>query len=230
MAYKIGGDCGIASLLVCPMCMKQDGDPKQLPCGHSVCCSCVKDLLQNTRKNAPQSKYVLCPLCRENIGITAAGPDTLPTNVTLTQLRDDPCVLGAEKYNKPCQLCPESGNKKVAKMFCMDCGKNCCDACKTVHKQRAVFNNHQLVAMSNIVCKEHESNMEYFCDNCNFMLCGVCIQSGKCDEHGNRIKKIATLNDKGDHQEEIEYVINELKKDERHNRKHYQPTLLPNLV
>ena len=45
----------------CPICLEPFEDPRVLPCGHSICFGCLR---QVARANASAPGKVECPLCR----------------------------------------------------------------------------------------------------------------------------------------------------------------------
>lgn len=53
----------LEELLTCPVCQDIFRDPRQLPCGHSMCQSCLNNLLEHS-SNSP----LRCPDCRAQFG------------------------------------------------------------------------------------------------------------------------------------------------------------------
>lgn len=53
----------LEELLMCPVCQDIYNDPRQLPCGHSICLGC----LENMKDHASNRNY-RCPDCRTSIG------------------------------------------------------------------------------------------------------------------------------------------------------------------
>lgn len=50
-------------LLTCPVCQDIFRDPRQLPCGHSICMACLENMMDHTA-GAP----FRCPDCRADLG------------------------------------------------------------------------------------------------------------------------------------------------------------------
>lgn len=53
----------LAELLTCPVCQDIFKDPRQLPCGHSLCLECVEKMIDHTSENPFR-----CPDCRAYFG------------------------------------------------------------------------------------------------------------------------------------------------------------------
>lgn len=79
--------------VTCPVCCEvyRTGprEPLVLPCGHTVCRSCLKAIL------ASEHGRLACPICRENVGVF----DHLPVCFPLLSLSSSYCVfkVGTEK-------------------------------------------------------------------------------------------------------------------------------------
>uniref|UniRef100_A0A8C6UHC1 RING-type domain-containing protein n=1 Tax=Neogobius melanostomus TaxID=47308 RepID=A0A8C6UHC1_9GOBI len=53
----------LQQLLTCPVCRDIFKDPRQLPCGHSLCLECVEKMVDHTSEVPFR-----CPDCREYFG------------------------------------------------------------------------------------------------------------------------------------------------------------------
>lgn len=67
-------------LLRCPLCQHVLNEPRQLPCGHSLCLGCVKDL-----GDASSGAPCLCPLCQ----VDFCPPIELRKNYALSSIAED---------------------------------------------------------------------------------------------------------------------------------------------
>lgn len=57
----------LEEMLTCPVCQDIFKDPRQLPCGHSMCMSCLENMMDHT-----SDMPFRCPDCRGYFGHTIA--------------------------------------------------------------------------------------------------------------------------------------------------------------
>jgi len=72
----------VSELSTCPICIGEVQNAKVLPCLHTFCLQCLKDLW----KDKSGQQRVTCPVCRQAFKLPAAGPDALPSNFFLQSL------------------------------------------------------------------------------------------------------------------------------------------------
>jgi len=85
---RLSGHQSLVGVLDCPVCLSEMVLPKIIPCGHSMCATCLMELLQHSsRACAPGAS---CPLCRVKIVANAASIDLVPTNYALQELLELP--------------------------------------------------------------------------------------------------------------------------------------------
>ena len=73
-------DCVIKKLdeqLTCSICLEIYCSPKALPCLHSFCKQCVKQIVDNVKR------VVKCPECREVHSLPSSGIEGFPNNYSL---------------------------------------------------------------------------------------------------------------------------------------------------
>ena len=117
---------------ICSECFSNDIRlPKCLPCGHTVCSSC----LANMRSESVQvemdqaAKYTIrCPNCRKTFAFKDL--DDFPTNFIIIGESSDESSKkqkGAKQaaFNITCKRHPD----RMAKLVCMDCKVTLCGAC-----------------------------------------------------------------------------------------------------
>jgi hypothetical protein len=66
--------------MYCAICLEHYGNytvPRLLPCGHTFCSFCLKELLES------QDKFFPCPLCQTSIPIPESNKDGFPKNFAL---------------------------------------------------------------------------------------------------------------------------------------------------
>ena len=121
-------------LLSCQVCLEEygeDGDhvPRLLPCTHTVCESCIKQLISDKKLN--------CPECRTKHE-AESDVKTFPQNKYLiAQIRR---LAREEKENRESERCEEHG--KELNMFCREptCQKTICISCMKDHRKHDVLN------------------------------------------------------------------------------------------
>ncbi len=62
----------------CPICMELYINPKILSCGHTLCISCINNMIK-----ANLNDYILCPICRSRI---LDINDNIPLNKLMSNL------------------------------------------------------------------------------------------------------------------------------------------------
>ncbi len=83
-----------------------------------------------------------------------------------------------------CELCV-TPHKRQAVQYCYQCHKYTCKICATAHAQKKIFTQHFVgdCPEDNIFCRQHEVVFDYFCRDCQKLLCVSCVTAGFCDEH-----------------------------------------------
>uniref|UniRef100_A0A3Q3JCE2 RING-type domain-containing protein n=1 Tax=Monopterus albus TaxID=43700 RepID=A0A3Q3JCE2_MONAL len=70
----------LEEMLMCPVCQDIFKDPRQLPCGHSLCMGCLENMMDHF-SDAP----FRCPDCRTNFGQIMG----VQKNYALANIADD---------------------------------------------------------------------------------------------------------------------------------------------
>ena len=80
----------IQKLLECPICLETNFKPKMLPCQHTFCLKCSREMTFKEIIGRGRFRYIVmeikCALCRKWYDLTNRGPDGLANNLTLVQL------------------------------------------------------------------------------------------------------------------------------------------------
>ncbi len=178
--------------------MECTGRPKLLACQHSLCEGCVGSLQRSSANS------VECPMCRLHTFLPHCGPQGLPTNLTLIQLRD--VMQDQQNHSKTwCQFCVH--DSKITTHYCKQCDDNFCEQCASQHENNKLFVNHVPlpIPVTAEVCKDHKKSFTFFCTDCNRLLCPICVHHKMCYSHNiqslqdlkqQKLEVMKTLTDK----------------------------------
>lgn len=171
--------------ITCGICSKHYTTPKTLPCLHSYCLPCLKEI--SSKKD--NSVRLTCPECK--IELT-----DIPS---LEELRDSFQVNRHLEYHKfkqkaqgqltvNCEKC--IGKKVRASGFCSTCSKFICDLCLQIHNSWAELTEHNTMKLSELkdsyqkyipvvsakeVCPSHNHECTIYCETCEQLVCYECI-------------------------------------------------------
>ncbi|XP_025098763.1 uncharacterized protein LOC112566674 isoform X6 [Pomacea canaliculata] len=136
----------------CSVCLEpyKGRNPKLLPCFHTFCLPCLKDLEVHHMASADSkgceeegSKKPLtfsCPTCRADVTVPSGGVTQFQSNFYL---------------NLETLTCDVCGEGKEAKYICSDCGQNMCAKCQRYHDK--FTSNHQVQLLASHF--QHSSEM-----------------------------------------------------------------------
>ncbi|KAI8493582.1 hypothetical protein Bbelb_285030 [Branchiostoma belcheri] len=123
--------------LSCSICLELFTRPKVLPCQHTFCQDCLRDLARNKAR-------VQCPNCRRRVKIPAQGVAGLQDNRIVASLCDrisnQPAVSTGEQSNTDVEVSQQlegqqAGNKcdkhpsEKLRVYCKQCLVPICDEC-----------------------------------------------------------------------------------------------------
>ncbi|KAM9789400.1 E3 ubiquitin/ISG15 ligase TRIM25-like [Neosynchiropus ocellatus] len=165
----------------CSICLEVLKDPVTIPCGHSYCCSCIRNYWD-------QDEYLgvfLCPQCRQNFSPRPVlARSTLLAKVVEkfkeSGLQEVPELLGqsaAQPGDVECDVC--IGRKNKAVNSCLVCLASYCELHVQPHHQSAVFSKHRLVSASRslqqTICPRHAKLLEVYCRTDKLLICSLCL-------------------------------------------------------
>nr|XP_022297250.1 uncharacterized protein LOC111106742 [Crassostrea virginica] len=175
----------------CPICLEEVRDPKDLPCFHTFCKSCIQTYISSTAAcTGDQSvKTIECPVCRKSI--TAPRNDisseewasALPQNKLIVSMS----VNAEQKETSYCMFCLRNNEKIEAKHWCKTCIETICDDCKTLHLRIPILQNHKFFNLTNArdlnndieidePCPLHKGKyFEVFCQDHDQLCCSICF-------------------------------------------------------
>ena len=174
------------TLMECPVCCEIEGIPKRLPCEHTLCEACIDKMVAVGRlkahsENKQWKNEISCPLCKKQILVPKGKAENLPTHLLMKQLQMAAMETSGTRKGKICDSCNEEGH--IGDQYCKQCSKLMCTACAEMHKARKMFQNHNTIEKSLIICEKHEMDFQYLCTVCTKFLCFKCANTGICEEH-----------------------------------------------
>ena len=181
---------GIDNHLTCTICQSYYNQPKQLPCSHVYCYSC----LDQTISESEQSGAFCCPSCQALVKLPSGKAADLPDSTVMTSLVDGVQRLkGLNLKDSPkCSLCFVVGLETRAETFCVDCWNVLCDGCVLKHKHLHKAHRTQHISEVQLgailpnrvpVCEEHNKRLDIYCDKCQNPICSAC------DDHEDHIMR-----------------------------------------
>src|SRR6218665_1452426 len=182
----------LQKLRECCICLKEFTDPRMLPCIHTFCLECLKEIGDAAGKQPGES--VSCPLCRKEFIIPAEGMDGLQKNIFMQHLIDVKTMLSVNSTSViHCDICKTiyKGQKEEAKpatMRCLECGDNFCDFCSKAHKLNKLSSSHHVLNIGSETeddirkmfpaknCNDHKQKpLDYYCPECQRLVCVSCL-------------------------------------------------------
>lgn len=173
--------------VTCPICHNHYQDPKMLPCLHTYCKKCIRDLAQITGINQPFP----CPECQANTLLPQNDPNELPNAFFIYRKQEMHTILEVIQgsVDAKCEMCNEG--KAIA--FCHQCAEFCCDKCTESHRRMKHFVGHKTSTIGELkegkaqdiasitkpspplICKVHDEEAKLYCYDCKIFICRDCM-------------------------------------------------------
>lgn len=182
--------------LECGICLQIFNDPRNLPCGHTFCRTCITNYRTS---EATRNQADLCPICRLQYVLPAGGVDSLPRNY---------CVgsMISNTVNRP-RICVMAGvdegrTHEGTSWFCPQCIDILCDNCSRAHVWNKFTYPHILKKTEDVTpaewrrydlvsfrkCRTHPQDIvTLFCKQCQHVMCPKCVSE---DVHGHVYLKL----------------------------------------
>ena len=168
----------------CSVCMNTFDDPKQLPCLHSFCLRCLKNILRTSGRR----DIIKCPDCRRECEVPESGNlEKLPSNFRINSLLDVLAIKECDTSGVKCGNCEE---KSAQSSYCFHCCAFWCDECVSAHNIIRANKEHRVLALKDfedqdisevlkrsVFCPRsgHEKReLEFFCKICEAAICNAC--------------------------------------------------------
>ena len=175
----------------CPICLEEVRNPKDLPCFHTFCKSCIQTYISSTAAcTGDQSvKSIECPVCRKSIPAPRNDVSSedwasgLPQNKLIVSMSVD----NEQSENRNCMFCLRNSKTVEAKHWCKTCVETLCDDCKSYHSCVPLLKSHIIVSLSDVgnlykgieidePCPSHMGKfLEVFCQDHDQLCCSICF-------------------------------------------------------
>ena len=132
----------------CCICLKTFTDPRMLPCIHTFCLQCLKDLAD--KSNTKTRDALPCPVCRNEFTIPNDGIQDIQTNFFMAGMIEVRNALSKSKIEALlCDICKVNSeshavNIPEATNRCLVCQENLCESCCKMHKSFKISKGHEI--------------------------------------------------------------------------------------
>ncbi|TRY96161.1 hypothetical protein DNTS_028352, partial [Danionella cerebrum] len=192
------------SRAVCAVCNRLYREPKILPCLHTFCSDCIRQLepfsvcrLDGDRGSPEDGSAILCPECDSEVDLPPSGVDGLSTDhlaldeVFAETLRVESSVV--------CDLCSDGEAGKR----CEVCSVNLCDFCSLAHRKQKRTSSHSIQTLEElkslgrltrpVLCSLHpDQELRLFCESCDLTVCLECVASFHRDHHCRSAREVVS--------------------------------------
>lgn len=175
----------------CILCDQSLRRPRELPCYHSVCETCLHEHIISSTKRKDQPDSFPCPVCSTTIFPPSSEKQIqnwaaiFPLNKLMMFISDD----ASFDTSKGCDSCKRTFENSIAKHWCDDCQERFCDNCLSFHSRMKVCEDHMIVELPlgkdardrrqfemTEYCSLHcGKTLELFCSDHSSLCCVVCL-------------------------------------------------------
>lgn len=175
----------------CLVCSNHLREPKLLPCFHTFCRPCLKELSETSADEVT----VVCPSCRDQHSVPAQeGLDAFSDNVALRGLLESlrlhgnsSTSSGEGESDRGVVVCGNGVDENPATGYCFDCKVHLCGSCWDLHKKMVASKEHRTSSLEEIKlgsavvpekapeCREHKGErVKLYCSDCSDVICRDC--------------------------------------------------------
>lgn len=184
---SIPKDSQLVSHLLCPQCNRLRLHSFMLPCHHSLCGKCLRQL-QKKAEVTENFFILICPVCDRSHCVPYTHKMHLPENylrgrLTKRYMQQHGYLKWRFDRSSGPILCQVCHGRHVAHKRCINCHLNLCNDClKNIHadvsRQDHVFVDTGVEDQDERICIHHPSSriIEY-CRNDDELLCAFCKTS-----------------------------------------------------
>ncbi|KAM3866093.1 E3 ubiquitin-protein ligase TRIM47-like [Diretmus argenteus] len=167
----------LAVLLTCPVCQDIFTEPRQLPCGHSICMGCLEGMIDHS-SDIP----FRCPDCRAYFGKTIGVQKSYALANIAEDYRETRKERAKQTESVYCDCCPERTAPAVK--TCLRCEVSFCKEHVKDHQERPAFTAHPLVKplgdLQKRKCPQHDDEvLRYYCSTTRRYICNICALDAK---------------------------------------------------
>ncbi|KAL3890493.1 hypothetical protein ACJMK2_002775 [Sinanodonta woodiana] len=105
----------------CPICLGLFNVPRQLPCAHTFCQSCLQSYITSKAIEHENKRCIECPVCSKTVGHftqnkpTSEWASSFPVDTVIQ------CMIPKSKVDRVCDACTAEGFSVTATGFCVVC-------------------------------------------------------------------------------------------------------------
>ena len=130
--------------VTCSVCSNVYTNPKQLPCLHIFCLTCLNDLARTSAHHGS----VKCPLCQSEVAVPETGTmETLPSCLHVKNLLD---IFAFKECNISEITCGNCNKKNEEASYCSHCDDFWCHGCLNAHNILKENKLHRVLALKDM--------------------------------------------------------------------------------
>ncbi|KAL3887989.1 hypothetical protein ACJMK2_000374 [Sinanodonta woodiana] len=175
----------------CPICLGLFNVPRQLPCAHTFCQSCLQSYITSKAIEHEKNRCIECPVCRKRAGdfkqtkSTSEWASLFPVDTVIQSM-----LPTKSKVDRVCDACTAEGSSIVATGFCVVCEEAMCEDCVKFHRKQKMSKAHSILTMEELLnnpqnvmkfaegftCFDHkDEDLKFYCNNHKIACCGMCF-------------------------------------------------------
>ncbi|KAL3888771.1 hypothetical protein ACJMK2_001131 [Sinanodonta woodiana] len=175
----------------CPICMGLFNVPRQLPCAHTFCQSCLQSYITSKAIEHETKRCIECPVCKITTGhfkenkSTSEWASLFPVDTVIQSM-----LPTKSKVDRVCDACTADGSSVTATGFCVVCDEAMCDNCQQFHRKQKILKTHTIITIQELLnnpqnvmkfaegftCFDHEDeDVKFYCNNHKIACCGICF-------------------------------------------------------